>query len=526
MQIRYNKSKIKKFFTKSTAIKILILIIALSGLNYLANQYFVRIDLTQSKQYTLSKGSKEILADLADKVTFEVYFSDNITASYRPVRRDALDLLQEYVRYGKGQVELVQKNPKDQDFDSSASQAGLPKVPFGERSSDKVEIAEGYLGFVIKYKDSSEIIQFVSSTNNLEYDITSKIYKLTSDSKINIGFLTGHGEKSIFTDYTNLKSLLESQYSVQSVDLSTGKPIDSSKITTLIIAAPTQKFSERDLFELDQYILSGGKVIVLADNYSNDFEQLVLVDNKDNLNQLLKNYGITVNGQVLSDESFTPLQNSGIPIAYPYWVQAISQNIKTDLPPLNVLQSLTFYWANTITSTNPNTEYLVKSTERAWVEEGDNININVRNFVPSETRGQQNIAVLVQGAATSAYKGQDIPKLANKKAKDERTSKDKRINAADQIKLTVIADSDFISDSFIQGNEQNAVFMLNLVDWLSSAEKLSAIRSKNIETRPLTNLNETAKNTFKFFAIMTSPIAFVSLGVVYNLMRKNKKSFV
>ena len=57
-------------------------IILLAGilllLNILSNQFFFRLDLTEGKQYTLSRATRNILNDLEDPVTVKAYFSEEL----------------------------------------------------------------------------------------------------------------------------------------------------------------------------------------------------------------------------------------------------------------------------------------------------------------------------------------------------------------------------------------------------------------------------------------------------------------
>ena len=56
---------------------------------------------------------------------------------------------------------------------------------------DKAELANVYMGIAILYEDKKEVLPVVQTTNNLEYDLTSAILKVTSKEVKTVGFLSG-----------------------------------------------------------------------------------------------------------------------------------------------------------------------------------------------------------------------------------------------------------------------------------------------------------------------------------------------
>ena len=73
------------------------LIIGIVAVNFLlSRQYFFRLDLTEDKQFTMSKATKSILRGLEDPVDVKAYFSDNLPADLERVKADFESLLVEY----------------------------------------------------------------------------------------------------------------------------------------------------------------------------------------------------------------------------------------------------------------------------------------------------------------------------------------------------------------------------------------------------------------------------------------------
>ena len=102
----------------------------------------------------------------------------------------------------------------------------------------------------------------VRSTANLEYELTSTILKVTTKEAKTVGFLTGHGEFDINAqNYQQFRQLLDKngqgQYNLTPVSLQDGNAVDST-VATLVIAGVQQPLTEREKYELDQFIMRGG----------------------------------------------------------------------------------------------------------------------------------------------------------------------------------------------------------------------------------------------------------------------------
>jgi len=537
---KINISSILNNFKSNKAILILTVIVLIL-INYLSLQYFVRIDTTDSQNFSISQTTKEIISELEENVTIEVYFSDNIPPNLAEAKQNVLDLLEEYAKTSNGKVVLDIKDPQASDFETSAQTKGIRQIQFSEYGQDKFSVAQGFLGVAFVKDGATEVIPVVASVDNLEYETTSRILKLTaSDDKKKIGFYSKFPSpeseesetgmptqsQSILSSLTTIEEVLGRQYGVEEIDLSSGKPINVEEFPVVVVVAPSAPLDDRDKFELDQYLMSGGNLLVLEDLLKLGANSPVLTKTESNLNTFLENYGITVETKVLLDESFTPIINGFNQIAYPYWVLATDEGINREIPPLNTLQASTFLWTNPLTKNEKEgldyTE-LITTTNLAWEESGDVINIDFKEFSPSDQK-KYTISYLVEGQIDSAYKDKDIPALADTSKSDERTKEFERVNSSENVRMVVFGDSDFVSDSFINANEQNPVLFLNLVDWMANSNDLSSIRAKGVTTRPLEALDNEDKNIYKAVNSASIPVIIALTGLVYLRKRKNSPS--
>src|SRR5690606_37622554 len=112
-----------------------------------------------------------------------------------------------------------------------------------------------------------------NSVMNLEFQLASAVKKVTRLSRDKIAFIQGHGELDTFRTGDIIRSLKES-YEVDQVYLPSTAPEDLFPYKTLIIAKPQTAFSEGEKFNIDQYIMNGGRVLWLLENLVADMDSL------------------------------------------------------------------------------------------------------------------------------------------------------------------------------------------------------------------------------------------------------------
>ena len=242
-----------------------------------------RLDLTEEKVYTLSDTTRDIAGNLPDIVNISLYASDKLPAQLQPVLRETKDILADYQNFSKGNIRVSIKNPSgDSALAKEAASFGIGSVRFNVISDEQFQVNEGYLGLAVTYGGKHESIPFVDNINDLEYQLTSFIKGLTAEKKSKIGFVSGHGEKSVATDYRALQQELTKQFEIVSVAAGSdnasavadksvsGKTKDAknsidqvkklvipSDIKVLVIAGPNQEFSSEEKRAVADFIAGG-----------------------------------------------------------------------------------------------------------------------------------------------------------------------------------------------------------------------------------------------------------------------------
>ncbi|OQY38082.1 MAG: hypothetical protein B6229_06840 [Spirochaetaceae bacterium 4572_7] len=249
----------------------------------------------------------------------------------------------------------------------------------------------------------------IKTPTDLEIDIRSSIDKIIG-AGTRIGYLTSNGtipmdqNPNMFSQQqepgiNGLKSIINENYTLSVVDLKNGSISDDIK--TLIIARPTENFSNRELFILDQYLLKGNSILLALEQFTMDMEQSnpnygqeVYKKVDTGLIELLANYGITAESNMVSDKkSFKQVQrdnNGSIVETQVYFAPLISPDkINTTLPFLKGINELITFKAAEIKATNPEDESiksLYNSSENSWITKIEDISLNPNSIRPSKIK--------------------------------------------------------------------------------------------------------------------------------------------
>ena len=539
-------------FGGNTLAFVVIIFGILALINFLSTRRFIRADLTEDKRYTISKATKNVLNSLDDIVTITAYFSTD-PAEVARIRRDVRDVLDEYNAFSnKLQIDFV--NPAN--FDDAQKQElrfkGIPEVQVNVPKKDKMEIANVYMGISIGYSGKEETLQVVRSTANLEYELTSTILKVTTKAAKTVGFLTGHGEFDINDqNYQQFRQLLDKngkgQYNVTSVSLQNGQAVDDA-VTTLVIAGAKQPLTEREKYELDQFIMRGGKAIFLVDPIQMQPGTLQGTPLSTGLNDLLEHYGTKLGNNLLIDRRFhdsARFQQGFMTVfqPYPYFVKIIKPNFSTEHAITNQLEALTLPWTSSlevIAKENITGTVLAKTSEFGQTLQGY-YNLRPDFPIPDAETQAYPVAVALEGTFKSFYADKEIPSGTTDDAMSvedseapvptQDTEARTTITESAETQIVVVGTAQFL----LQLNANSVNFFLNTLDWLTLGDALIGIRSQTITDRPLQiktrsgefrEVSEIEKNFVKYLCTVGIPLFVVIFGLVRYFLKSRAKRMV
>ena len=248
-------------YSTNTLALAIVLFFILVIINGLSKKAFKRLDLTESKRYTISKSTKKLLGQLDDIVRVEAYFSE-APDQVKLIKDEVKDMLDEYDAFASGNLQIEFINPtEDDDLKQKLRMKGIPEIQVQVREKDKIEVRNAYMGLAVVYGDKQEVIPVIQKTTTLEYDLTSAILKTTRKEAKTVGFLEGHDEVDIYGQgFENLRRELGKQYTLRKIDVSQGSSIEGD-VSTLIVAGPQSPLQANEKYEIDQFLMNGGKIV-------------------------------------------------------------------------------------------------------------------------------------------------------------------------------------------------------------------------------------------------------------------------
>ena len=488
---------------------LLALIIAAS-INLLGTRFYSRLDLTENKIYTVSKSTKGLLERLDDVVNIKVYFSKDLPPYLATLDREVKDLLDEYRARGGSKLQVEFVDPAaDPATEQSLRTMGIPKVQLNIIQKDKAEVTGAYLGIAVQYEDKTEVIPVVQNINNLEYDLTAAIIKATTEPQT-VG-VAAPPNLTLTQGLAGLNQVLSEQYEVIEVDLA--GPVPSS-VTSLVVF-DHDGLTTQHLRNLDAFVVNGGRLLALAPGVEVPEGTLSGQNRQVQLAPLLSRYGISVENSLVADgqSSMASFSQGYMTFTVPYswWPQVAGDGLSPESPITATMDAITLPWASPVRYTGVDSTVggsvesvvLAQSSIRSFAAQAPyNLDPQRRVTMPPTGAESQPLAVAVSGK---------VPSLQSILTPDSLGASVPDVSAETQI--IVIGNARFITDSFLQQFQSNAVFMANAVDWMTLGSDLIAIRSRAGNLRPLKEVDDGRRNLLKWGGVLGMPILVVLCGL-------------
>ena len=172
----------KKFinYLKSPKSDIFLFVLLLILANLVVSRAYFRIDLTSPKSYSLSKGSAQVVKTLEEPLSVKVFFSDNLNAPYSSVYQYIKDILVEYKSAANDNFSYEFVDMKKPENEKLARTYGLNQIQIQELKNNEVGMKRVWMGIVLLYADRIEILDALTSTDGLEYRVTTTISNMVS----------------------------------------------------------------------------------------------------------------------------------------------------------------------------------------------------------------------------------------------------------------------------------------------------------------------------------------------------------
>jgi ABC-type uncharacterized transport system involved in gliding motility auxiliary subunit len=469
-----------------------------------------QVDLTQNRLYTLSQGTKNILADIDEPIHLYLFWSDKETHGLPQLRiyaQRVREMLEEMASraHGKIKLEVIDPQPFSEDEDR-ATGYGLQAVPAG---SNGEKIFLGIAG--TNSTNGKSVIPFLQPNKEafLEYDIAKLIHELTVTHKPVVGLVSGLPIGQGFDSATRslrdpwaIDQQLTQQFDVRELNAASIKSIDKD-IDVLVLIQP-KKLPPDAQYAVDQFVMRGGHLLVFVDpdaetdtsgaDPSNP-QAAMFADKSSDLPELFKAWGIDYDPHKVVLDRAHALQISTQQGAAPVPDPAILGFVKSDLSPSDVVTanldtinvSSAGYFALAKGSKYTLTP-LIQTSDDAMPVDSSRVKflpdptVLLNGYAPTHERYV--VAGRLEGQFTSAFPDRkDAGHIAQAKDKGE---------------IILVADTDLLSDrmwvqvqpffgqKIMNAFANNGDFFINAVDNLTGSSDLISIRGRATSQRPFT----------------------------------------
>jgi ABC-type uncharacterized transport system involved in gliding motility auxiliary subunit len=488
-----------------------------------------RLDLTSDKLFTLSEGTRSVLAKIREPITLRLYFSDRLgkeIPQYGVYATRVREMLREYANAsaGKLRVEFIDPQPFSDEEDRAVA-FGLQGVPVNQGG----ELV--YFGLAgSNTADKEETIAFMQPERErfLEYDLTKLVYNLAITNKPAVGLLSSLPLQGEFRGprqppepwaiYLQMTQFFEV------------KPIERdaaeipAEIGVLVLVHP-KDLSDKTQYAIDQFVLRGGRVLVFVDPHAEGeltrpgmAAQTGLTGS--NLPKLFAAWGIEMlDGKFAGDRAAARRVNAGTEtrvraVDYLAWLALREPNfnrsdILTSETSLIQMASPGILKAKegATTTITP----LIETSAQAAPLDVDLIKMApdpvslLANFKPEDKRLL--LAARINGPVKSAFpdgappepkpEGQDQAKPAESKPAAAHLAESR-----EPANIIVIADTDLLEDRFWAQVQDffgqrvavpianNGDFVTNAIDNLLGSNALIGLRSRGQSARPFVLVQE------------------------------------
>jgi len=487
----------------SQNILIIVLIIGVvAAVNFISNQYPTRWDLTDEKEYTLSESSIKVLDRLEDRLTFKLYFSNDLPPVLLPIAEQINDLLTEFQAHSKQKVVIENIVPDlNEDVERETLAAGFRPLEINIPEKDKLEVRKLYMGMAIYYKDQRQVLPAVVQLKDLEYVIDQNILKMTQKELPKVGVMIG----SHHNKYQLIPQIVK-----QVAELEVIKPDDTEiidkKLTSLLVIDPVElpkTFTE----ELDKLLESGVNVMVFS-GYTNVGDDMVPLQVETGLGDWLGDRGITVIDKLLLDtkQNMQAGFNSGymqVYLPYHFWVRALKQDLNNENPVTSRLEEVVFPWSNVLEydeslKSKWNYQELAKSSQFSFLQNEETPTVN-----PQYVNDMQSLPVMESHRLSTVVTNSENEKYGE---------------------LFVTATHHVLQDQFLQRSQSNVMFLANMIEYSSWGDFLIGIRSRGNTTRPIQELSSGAKSLVKWSHMVAIPLLSIIIGLIVLSIHKSRRA--
>jgi ABC-type uncharacterized transport system involved in gliding motility auxiliary subunit len=514
---------------------VLIALALLVAVNVLAGVSLTgfRVDLTANKLFTLSDGSKRILANLDEPITLRFFRSKELANKYVAAYSQRVEeLLVEYKSRSNGKITLEVLDPEPfSETEDQCVQYGIQAVPVPEGSL--------YFGLAGSNSlDEDKSIPFLQPDKEefLEYELTKLIYTLSNPSKPVLGVLSSlpiEGaaanpfQRNAPQPWYIMEAVRGLNYETRSIQPNVAEI--PSDVTLLLVVHP-KNLSVSTQYAVDQFVLRGGKAIVFVDPWCEADEpiqdpnnplQAMMAPRSSELKRLFDAWGVqSPTDKFVGDRrnaTTVTYNNNGRPdqASFVAWIRISPEDLaEGEITTSDMTLPLFFkepgfleHLEGATTTFTP----LIQTSEESMEIENSKIQFQanpgelLQNFFPSGKR--YTLAARLGGKVKSAFP-------EGKPAAGEDSGESGAAHLAESsadINVVIVADVDMLTDAtwvqvqnfgglrLPQKLSENGTFVMNTLDFMQGSTDLIGLRARGGSAHPFLVVDELKRDAEQRF---------------------------
>ncbi|MDX5423652.1 MAG: gliding motility-associated ABC transporter substrate-binding protein GldG [Hymenobacteraceae bacterium] len=533
-------------------------------LNLLAASYFFRLDLTEDKRYTIAPVTKQMLGSLEQEVVVDVYLEGDFPAGFKRLQQSVREMLDEFRIYAGGNLRYNFIDPNEisdekqrTEFYTTLAQKGI--TPTNLRATEEGKQVERLVfpGAIVRYNGKEAAVNLLKgnlaaspderlnqSVEGVEYELATAIRKVAFQGNRIVGYITGQGELEQ-QQVTDLLGSLQEYYRVARGELSEIPSLQG--LDLIIVAKPTNQFTEADKYKIDQFIMKGGKAVFFIDALHADMDSvgaggMFALPYNLNLDDLLFRYGVRLNPTMVMD-----LNSGFIPVVTGY----MGDRPQTEMvnwrfyPLLNnfskhpITRNLDAVYTRFVGTMDTVKAEGIRKTPLVFTSKYSRVLQAPVPLTLEEARmevnpqqydaGQQPVGYLLEGSFSSLFRNRRAPAgVQDTQVQEEGVP----------TKIAVFSDGDLVRNEVNPRTGQayelgydrynnitfaNKELAMNTIHYLLDAEGLINVRSKEIQLRPLDRVRVREEKTYWQLLNLVAPIVLLGMfGVTRYYLRKRK----
>jgi gliding-associated putative ABC transporter substrate-binding component GldG len=295
--------------------------------------------------------------------------------------------------------------------------------------------------------------------------------------------------------------------------------------------APASSIPEPEKFQIDQYLMRGGRVAFLLNRVSADLQSGTGRPLDVNLDDMLESYGLRLNNDLIRDiqcanisivqQQYGFSMRSQVP--FPYLPLATTMHPENTM--VKDLQGIVFFFVSSVDTTalaakNLTGDILVRSSDQSGRQTGSFAFDPLQQFTRAEfTESGIPLAALVTGSFQSAYSGKPVPVDTSVSAPPPVSQP---LTNSPETRVVLVGDGDFALDQYMS-NRENLSFLANMVDYLVDDAGLISIRSKEVSMPPLEQVSDGTKKMLKYGNLALPPLLVLGYGLMRWRMRNARR---